>query len=170
MKQFPRSVLFLLLNILVTIATVAILWLAWIKPQQEALLKELGLPVGVNPGLNPSSAESIPTPTLPPLDQVVLEVKSVTGMEELSLETLVLERVGEGDVWLAGWQVTDEDGNLYQFPELLLQGGTIRLHSGAGRNTLPDLYWGLIAPVWESGETVTVIDSAGNVRTRAQLP
>ena len=97
MKQFPRSVLFLLLNILVTIATVAILW-------------------------------------------------------------------------LAGWQVTDEDGNLYQFPELLLQGGTIRLHSGAGRNTLPDLYWGLTAPVWESGETVTVIDSAGNVRTRAQLP
>ncbi len=52
----------------------------------------------------------------------MLEVKSVTGMGELSLETLVLERVGEGDVWLAGWQVTDEDGNLYQFPELLLRG------------------------------------------------
>ncbi len=170
MKVIPRSLLFIFLNILVTVATVAILWLAWIRPQQLAIIKELGPSRGTPPGTPEIPAVVIPTPTLPSLDVEVIEVKGVTGMGVVSMEVLTLERVGNGDLGLTGWQVMDEDNHVFTFPELLVQGGSIRIHSGAGRNTLPDLYWGLSEPIWQSGEMVTVIDSAGNVRARARLP
>ena len=83
----------------------------------------------------------------------------------------MLKRSGSGELALAGWRLTDEDGHVYIFPQLILyQDGAVNVYTGLGQDTVVDLYWGLSAPVWQSGEMVTLYDAQGEVRASFAIP
>jgi hypothetical protein len=100
-----------------------------------------------------------------------IEIASVIGPGELSSEHVFLTNQGEGVLLLEGWRLEDEDRNGFDFPLLeLYKGGGVNVWTTAGSNSVVDLYWGLQAPVWESGERVTLKDAQGNVRDTYEVP
>jgi LysM repeat protein len=125
----------------------------------------------VTPTIQPTLGPS-PTPTETPIGQKAeVTIASVIGVGDLTTERVVLERTGDGELSLAGWRLEDEDGNVYNFPQLTLyKDGAVNLHTQAGQNTVVDLYWGLANAVWRSGETVTLYDETGKVRAIFRIP
>jgi LysM repeat protein len=105
---------------------------------------------------------------LPPAEVVV---DSVIGAGDLASEHVYLRRTGYGDLSLAGWQLKDENGNAFIFPQLeLFQGGAVNIWTTIGTPTVVDLYWNLQQPVWRPGEKVTLIDDQGKVRATYTIP
>jgi LysM repeat protein len=132
------------------------------------------LPSGAAPPLEPAATVG-PTPTPVPT------LSSASGSEvHLALNVLntgdvaneMVQIVNQGPfVRLSGWTLSDEDGNVYTFPDFSLWGGgAINIHSGAGSNTTTDLYWGQPNAVWEPGELATLRDVEGNVIVTYMVP
>jgi hypothetical protein len=110
------------------------------------------------------------TPSGPPQEAQVI-INSVIAPGDLTSERVWLTRLGDGDLSLSGWQLKDEDGNVFVFPQLdLYEGGAVNVWSRAGSNTPVDLYWGVGSAVWQSGEEVTLVDAAGKERATYTVP
>lgn len=138
--------------------------------------------------LIPVKNELIPTTTPPPAEETVIvssgteiptevsgagevKIENVVGAGDLASERVQINRLGTGDLSLAGWQILDEDGDLFTFPQLnLFESGGVNVYTKAGQDTVVDLYWGLNDPVWRSGETVILLDNQGNVRATYRVP
>jgi len=134
----------------------------------------------------PTTPEVVPTdtpdPTNTPAPQVTLTlagplppaevvIDSVIGVGDLASEHVYIRRTGYGDLSLAGWQLKDENGNVFVFPQLeLFQGGAVNIWSTVGAPTVVDLYWNLQGPVWRPGEKVTLLDASGKVRATYTIP
>lgn len=100
-----------------------------------------------------------------------VDIDSVVGAGDLTTERLLLKRSGPGELSLAGWQLLEEDGAVFTFPNLtLFEDGAVNVHTRTGQPTVVDLYWGLDAPVWQSGETVVLLDDRGEVRATYRVP
>lgn len=100
-----------------------------------------------------------------------IEIVAVVGVGDLSSERVVIEERAGGELSLFGWQLQDQDGQVFNFPQATLyENGAINLNTAAGMNTPLDLYWGLSEAVWESGEMVTLLDAAGQVQATYQVP
>ncbi len=98
-------------------------------------------------------------------------IEAVFGMGVLSTEHVELLRTGEGELSLAGWTLEDGEGNNYVFPMLTLyKGGTINIYTRSGQDTVIDLYWGLQAPIWRSGKTVSLYDAEHTLRASYAIP
>lgn len=98
-------------------------------------------------------------------------IDSVIGAGDLNSERVLLKRTGPGELSLAGWQLLEEDGEVFTFPKLTLyEDGAVNLYTRPGQPTVVDLYWGLDAPVWRSGETVVLLDDKGDVRATYRVP
>jgi len=83
----------------------------------------------------------------------------------------MLKRSGSGELSLAGWQLVEEGGKTFIFPQLILfEGGAVNIYTRAGQATVVALYWGLRAPVWESGEEVILLDNQGNQQASYIVP
>jgi hypothetical protein len=111
-----------------------------------------------------------PTPTLTGQEaQVVID--TVIGAGVLANERVVLRRTGDGELSLVGWRLTDNQENVYIFPQLTLyKDGAINLNSRTGQNTVVDLFWNLLSPIWSSGKTITVFDAQNNLRATYTIP
>lgn len=120
----------------------------------------------------PSSPNATPSATpLPVVANPQVTIDSVIGAGDLASERILLKRSGAGELPLAGWQLVEEGGKVYTFPQLLLyEGGAVSLYSRAGQDTVVELYWGLSAPVWQSGETVVLLDNQGKVKATYRVP
>ena len=124
----------------------------------------------------------LPTPTVPPPTEIaalpspIPTEAVVTGQGEIAiagintpgvLATEAVQIVNNGAELqsLQGWKVRDEDGNVYTFGDVGIfgDGAGILLHSGAGTDSPLELFWGLTAPAWRSGETLTLWDAANQV-------
>ena len=100
-----------------------------------------------------------------------MEITTVVGAGLPSSEMVILRNTGQAQVNITGWKLHDEDSNVYTFGELTLSpGGALQLHTAPGQDTLIDRYWGLTAPAWRSGETVTLLDPAGTVKSVYKVP
>lgn len=100
-----------------------------------------------------------------------LRIVSVVGADNLGAEVVILRYYGAGQVDLSNWQLKDENGNIFLFPSItLVNGGAVQIHTGAGTNTVVDLYWGLSAPVWKSGETASLYDANGKLIVTYKVP
>jgi LysM repeat protein len=109
-----------------------------------------------------------PTPVLIP-PQVVIEM--VLGAGVLDTERVELLRTGDGALSLAGWRLEDGAGNSYAFPDLTLyKGGEIYLNTRGGQDTVQDLFWGLAAPLWRAGKTVSLYDAQNQLRSSYTIP
>jgi hypothetical protein len=113
---------------------------------------------------------SLPTATIPTTP--VLEVSSVVGLGVIDSEYVLINRIGEGEVWMDGWKVKDQDGHAYPFPDSLMlnKNSSIRLYTRPGLDTVLELHWGLSQPVWRSGEKVLIEDPLGNIRVEYTIP
>ena len=100
-----------------------------------------------------------------------VEIESVVGAGDLGSERVMLRRAGSGDLSLAGWQILEEGGTVFIFPQLnLYEGGAVTLYTRAGQSTVVELFWGLDGSLWESGETVILLDNTGEVRAKYRVP
>jgi LysM repeat protein len=134
----------------------------------------------IPPTARPSATVRPATPTPGPkatatLTQVVQEaqvtIEKVVGMGELATERVQLLRSGDGELSLAGWRLDDGKGTVYTFPMLTLyKGGAISLNTRTGQDTVVDLFWGLTAPIWSSGETVYLYDAQNELRSTYVIP
>jgi len=177
MKQSKRIVLFLLLNVVVSACTIlAVLWL-WDPANRPAALlpaqpTSAALPGAATLDPNATLAPVLPTPTeIKEIPKGMIMVENVIGSGSIASEVVILKRKGAGELKLTNWKLQDENGNVYTFPDLTLyEGGGVFLHSMAGVNTVIDLYWNQSEPVWQQGETVTLVDSLGAIQTTYQIP
>ncbi|MBN1536795.1 MAG: LysM peptidoglycan-binding domain-containing protein [Anaerolineales bacterium] len=98
-------------------------------------------------------------------------INSVIGVGDLTQERVFISRTGPGELNMAGWQLRDEHGNAFAFPQLqLFEGGAINVWTTSGSASVVDLYWGLQSSIWQAGETVTLIDAQGAMRATYQIP
>jgi LysM repeat protein len=125
------------------------------------------------PGALPTNAAEPPRATAtsnPNAPLPHLTIREVRAPGKLADETVVIANQG-GPVDLADWTLRDEAGHLYRFPALtLFEGGAVSLHTGAGSDTVTDLYWKLGEPVWASGKQALLSDAGGNLQTRFTVP
>jgi len=134
----------------------------------------------------PLSPEEIPTQTPAPTATLMpvtnltpagptpeprLIINAVIGPGDLASEHVFITYSGNSKLSLAGWQLKDEDGNAFMFPQLeLVANGGINIWTTTGQTTVVDLYWGLGSAVWSPGEKVTLIDSEGKQRATYKIP
>ncbi len=115
-----------------------------------------------------------PSPTASPTltgDEPQVYIDNVLGLGDLNTERVILRRSGLGELSLAAWQLRDQDGNVYIFPQLTLyQDGAVNVNTRSGTNTYVDLFWNLSAAVWRSGELVSLYDSGGILRASFTIP
>lgn len=112
-----------------------------------------------------------PTGSLGPQPEARVVINSVIGAGDLATERVFLTRTGVGALDLAGWHLRDEDGNVFQFPQLeLFEGGAVNVWTTSGAPTVVDLYWGQQSPVWRQGEKVTLLDGEGEERATYIVP
>lgn len=157
--RWKRVLPYLLLNVLVSaLTTLLVLWV-WDRAQS----KSAAVPNQQQPVIASLPATS---PPLPPLDQPVIEIENVFGAGDVKNEVVRLKRIGEGDLWLNGWKLMDENRNVYTFGSLNFITGTLEIYTRTGTDTPTTLYWNQAQSVWSIGETVLLVDSAGNLRAQ----
>jgi hypothetical protein len=112
-----------------------------------------------------------PSTTPQPASAKLIEIAEVTGSGSLNAESILLRRLGDGELRLNGWKLDDEAGHRYTFPDMVLfKNGAVRLYTRTGANTVNDLYWGLKDTVWVSGKTAVLSDEKGNLRASLTIP
>ncbi|MBE0408237.1 MAG: LysM peptidoglycan-binding domain-containing protein [Anaerolineales bacterium] len=101
--------------------------------------------------------------------QIIID--SVIGAGDLANERVMLKRSGSGELSLEGWQLVEEGGLTFTFPQFkLFEAGAVYIYTRAGQSTSVQLFWGLDEPVWQPGELVTVLDDQGQVRATYRVP
>jgi hypothetical protein len=179
-RRTPRTglLLYLLLNIIVSAGTTLAVISLWDRAQRNALppiptfeSTASAVPEAVPAEQQPTLAVTLaPTPS----GQALIEIGAVVGATDPELEYVLLRRVGEGDLNLAGWTLTDEQGNVFTFPSqpalVLFAGGAVQVYTRAGADTPTEMYWNREDPVWEPGEQIVLRDAQGGEQARYQVP
>jgi hypothetical protein len=155
-----RLIYYLLLNVFVS-ACVTSTILFWYDRNYRASLA---------PAAQAGSGAS-PVETLSPQTDIPVQIESVVGAGALDVETAVIHYSGDEQLSLAGWQLKDEEGSTFTFPQLTLyKNGSVQVHSVSGSDTVIDLYWGINEAIWSSGENARLYDSQGNLRAVYRVP
>jgi Lamin Tail Domain len=87
----------------------------------------------------------------------------------LNAEWIQLKNPCSSGKSLNGWTIKDAANHRYPFGTYTLAaGGTVKIHTGKGRNTATDRYWGQAWYVWNNtgSETAALRNSAGTVVDR----
>jgi LysM repeat protein len=151
------------------------------NPNIIAVGQQLVIPIGglvvetaVPPTETPTSNEPpTPIPTTPAdTGEVVIEMARVQNAGQLDGEAVQLVNNGSRQVGLQGWKLSDANGFVYTFGQVTVfgEGAGVLLHSKTGQDSATDLYWGLAAPVWESGERGTLVDPEGTIQATFVVP
>ncbi|HCR70349.1 MAG TPA: hypothetical protein DIW23_02800 [Anaerolineae bacterium] len=158
-----KLIQYLLLNALVS-ATVTGGMLFWYDRNYRAVIQPAV--VQSTPITNSSSSTSTELQT-----DIPVKISSVVAAGILESEIVVIRFEGDGELNLTSWQLKDDNGNTYTFPQLTLyQNGAVQVHTIAGTDSVIDLYWGIGDAVWNSGENASLYDSQGNLRAVYKVP
>lgn len=173
MRRPVRIIPFLILNIIVSAATVLVVLNWWSSTRPPAPLPPVIFPTEVAPTAvaqpTPLPTPTGGTPTTP--DPRPLQVVDVLGVGDAKNEVVVIKYTGEGELRLAGWKMEDNQGHRYTFPNYALgKGGTVRVYTRAGVDSATELFWGLAEAVWQTGKTVAIYDAQGAVRASFLVP
>lgn len=178
MKNRIPLLAYILLNILIAAATtLTVLWLWERNHPCQALPQTSITPIGNNMQ-RPQFADSTPTlaNAIQPIitfvrDDVDVLIRKVVGAEDLEMEYVEIYNQSDGPLDLSDWQLTDEDGNVFLFPALILNNeGAIKVYSKKGTNSVIELHWQADAPIWTPGETVTLLDDRDNRIATYSIP
>ena len=138
----------------------------------------LTIPVGglPEPTVAPTEtavANPSPIPTEPAtVGGGVIGVTGVIDPGVLETEAVQLVNSGAQEQSIDGWQIRDEDSNVYIFGGVSIfgEGAGVMLHTRTGDDTYSDLHWGMTQPVWRSGEQLTLFDAGGQVVATFIIP
>ena len=174
MQSWRRIFYFLLLNVIISAVTTWAVVTIMLRnqPQQTTVqLQPVPLPD------DPLVTESFPVPISDdPVEEdevipEVLEIESIIGAGELETERVLIKHIGEKEVSLVGWQLQDQDGNVYSFPALtMFQGGAVTVFTRMGTSTVVELFWGQEEPLWQSGDRAYLVDPDGQVHAIYNVP
>jgi hypothetical protein len=154
---------FLLLNVVVSAVTVTIILLIWSAAHSTQ-------PAASNNQLLAAST-SAPQATLPALGKDLFKIQNVFGAGDLANEYIHFLYLGNEPLNLQNWQIRDEDHHSYSFPAFVIyKNGAFDLYTKAGNNSTIELYMAFTSALWQSGETITLLDSAGNTRLQFKIP
>ena len=159
-----KLVYYLLLNVFVS-ACVTSAILFWYDRNYRAVTQ----PAAQQPAA--SGGGSAATATFSLQTDIPISIQSVIGAGTLNAEVAIVKFEGQGQLDLAGWQLKDDDGNAFAFPQITLYtNGAVQVHTASGTDTVIDLYWGAGEAIWESGEDARLFDSQGNLRAIYRVP
>jgi LysM repeat protein len=136
-----------------------------------------GGPLTPTPSLVPIPTSTRSTlPTIPvsgtaatALGEYFVTIREIKSPGTLS-EQVILTNLS-GQVNMAGWTMTDGEGNKFTFPNLtLLSNGEVTVHTGKGTNTPTDLYWGQTDSRWSKGKVAYLRDPSGKLIATYQVP
>lgn len=105
-----------------------------------------------------------------PIKRVMID--AVIGTGDLTTEHVVLQSNVEGELSLAGWQIDDNQGQVYSLPAVTLftEGGVLRIYTKIGTDAATELFWGLTSPIWRSGSVVALRDPQGVIQDTYTIP
>jgi LysM repeat protein len=104
------------------------------------------------------------------LGDYFVTIREIKAPGSLANEQVTLTNLS-GQVNMAGWTMTDGEGNKFTFPSLsLLSKGEVTVHTGRGANTPTDLYWGQTESRWASGKVAYLRDPSGKLIATYQVP
>ena len=160
-----RLVLYLLLNVFISACVTGAILFWYDRNYRSVSLSP------VQPAISSSNQEVVSASTFDPQTDIPVEIVSVIGAGTLNAEWVVVSYKGEDQINLARWELRDNDGNVFVFPQLVLHtNGAVQVHTDSGTNTVIDLYWSASDPVWESGEEAQLFDPSGNLRAIYKVP
>ena len=160
-----RLVLYLLLNVFISACVTGAILFWYDRNYRSVSLSP------VQPAISASNQDVVSASTLDPQTDIPVEIVSVIGAGTLNAEWVVVSYKGQDQINLARWELRDDDGNVFVFPQLVLHtNGAVQVHTDSGTNTVIDLYWSASDPVWESGEEAQLFDPSGNLRAVYQVP
>lgn len=151
------------------------------NPDVLSVGQQLVIPInGIAEPTSEPAAEAVVTAAVPPPlsaetveeGEALVGISAVRGVGSLAEEAVEIINTGTTQQIMQGWQLADQDGNLYTFGQVTVfgEGAGILLHTGEGDSSATDLYWGLDEPAWESGELVTLTDSENQVVMTFTVP
>ena len=174
MNQAKKLLFYIVLNIIVSAATILAVLYIWEKTQLKDFLLESSSSPSESSTLSEDGTDQEGDSTL------LIEIGEVGGVGNLATEYVRLTRPNSepGDtVSLQGWSLMDEDEHDYIILDqsglatLDLHGqGAVNIYSKEGASNPIELYLGLEEPMWEPGETVTLLDPSGNPHDTYRIP
>jgi len=168
MKFWKKTLPFILLNILVSAATVLTVLFFW---QQKNPLPNAEPTHPIITPIQGSQSPALTTPTTQILEGRLLRIEGVFGAGELQVEYILLRNPSDTAVDLAGWRIISDGGRNYRFPNLTLYPkGAVNIYSGPGTDTVTELHWNSDTALWASGDVLTLFDSQGNEHTQFTVP
>ena len=174
MKNGSKLWLYIIINILVSAATILIVLLVWDWTHPEPDI--VPLPAVTDTGIGESDNNNSFQPAITPSTQLIEEdfqmtIRKVVGAGNLDMEYVEILNSSEGAIDLSGWQLLDEDGNTFNFPTMILdRDGALTIHSKSGQDTVIELYWQSETPIWQSGELVQLLDQNGDLAATYSIP
>jgi len=178
MKKKPQVIIYILLNIIISAATILFVMWLWDRSQPN--------PTALDNDLTTLTTEDMSSTDLPtnsttrnsiePTDDQSssendVEIETIVGPGDLEIEFVEISNNGQSGVDLTGWQLIDEDGQIFTFPTFILNnGGEVKILSQNGIDTVIELYWQSDIPIWESGETAQLLDQNGTIISTYSIP
>lgn len=151
---------FIILNILVSAATVLIVLSIWNAVH----------PCTTSAKSLTAAAKATPTATLPPMNEALFKVEKVIGTGDLENEHVHFIYLGSEPLNLQNWQIK-LSGEAYIFPAFVIfKDGAFDLYSRSGTNSTVELYIGQTTALWKSGSVITLLDSMGHTRLTYTVP
>lgn len=137
---------------------------------QVLLIPVDGIPTSTPQPTETPTAVLSPTPIsveLPSDGEAVIQIGEIVGAGLLESEAVSIINSGSRPISLLGWRLQDQDGRIYTFGQVTLfgEGAAILVHSAAGQEGPSDLYWGFEEAIWQPGETATLLDAEGTLRS-----
>jgi len=179
MKNKPQLILYIILNIIISAATMLFVMWLWDRanPRPSVVIDD-DLTTASSEmeiqALTTSAAES--TGFVEPTQDFIsegfdMDILTIVAPGNLALEYVEIRNQSEGAVDISEWQLKDEDEHVFTFPTLILNAdGAIKILSQNGIDTVIELYWQSDTPIWESGETARLMDDNGNVIATYSIP
>lgn len=165
MSRQRRLLNYILINIFISACVTGTI-LFWYDRNYRASLAPLQQPAAIVPQDGTS-----PAAVLPADQEVPVEIVSVVGAGTLGAEVVVVRYNGVNELDMFNWQLKDDDGNIFTFPQLTLYtNGAVQVHTASGTDTVVDLYWDQRDPIWESGEVAELYDPQNNLRALYRVP
>jgi hypothetical protein len=174
MDQAKKLFIYILINIIVSAVTILAVLFLWENTRLKTVL--FGIPtikeVESAPGTSPGAVDET--------SNLLIEIGEVGGVGNLATEYIRLVRPateGAETISLTDWRIQDENNHNYAILEQsglasldLHSSGAVNIYTKEGESNPIELYLGLKDPIWEPGETVTLIDPQGEVHDTYLIP
>lgn len=168
MKFWKKTFPFILLNIIVSAATLLAVLTFW---QQRNPLPSSEPTQPIITPIQGNQSSSLAAPTAQTLKDRLLRIEGVFGAGDIKVEYILLRNPSDTAVDLAGWRIVSDGGRSYRFPNLTLYPqGAVNIYTGPGTDTVTELHWNSDAALWTSGDELTLFDSQGNEHTLFKVP